>query len=122
MSTTIGKTGTLLAAYLLAGAAFGQAQQVDVTVFDTHRLNEHGMMEAEILSADYDNRTLTVRLEAENETARLIVPEGTEIIETAPNDIERPIELSDLSPGEAIHIEGIEIDGIMRFRIVGMAF
>jgi hypothetical protein len=108
---------SLVAFGLCAGLA--TAQEIRELKFDA--LVKTGMMNAEILEMMPDERMLTVRLEETEEMATLIVPEDSDIIRTFPNNIEREIELSDLNVGDMITVEGYEVEGVARIRIIELA-
>ena len=111
---------TLIAAGTFVGLARAQAQEVvqAIPVLQLEHVVDMGPFEARILETQPEDRTLTVRLDSNNEEARLIVPRNADIVRTFPNDIERDIELDQLDPGDKIMVEGVEVDGIIELHIV----
>lgn len=119
MRKLIGHTTLSLAALgLLAASAFAQPPRIEVPELESDRLVDEGLVEAEILAADYDARTLTLRLEATDETAKVIVPEGADIFVTGDNNVEREVELTTLRPGDKINLQAVVIEGVVQLRIV----
>ena len=103
---------------LFAAGAFAQLPTVEVPELESERLVDEGLLEAQILDADYDARTLTLRLERNDETVKAIVPEDAEIFVTGANNTERRVDLNTLRPGDTIHMEAFEVEGVIRYRIV----
>jgi hypothetical protein len=89
-----------------------------VAVFDFVELENEQTVDAKIVEMHPEERTLMVEIEPTDEMTRLIVPENADIIMEFPNDIEREIELSDLHVGDSITLEGHEVEGAFRVRIV----
>jgi hypothetical protein len=108
----------LAAAGLLAGTVYAQAPDPEVAVFDFVELENEQTVDAKIVEMHPEERTLMVEIEPTDEMTRLIVPENADIIMEFPNDIEREIELSDLHVGDSITLEGHEVEGAFRVRIV----
>jgi len=122
MTTRIGNTLASTAALcLLAAAASAQVSTTEIPELESDRLVDEGLVEAKILDVDYDERMLTVRFDANHETARLIVPRNADIFRTFPNNLERRIELSDLRPGDDISVQAVVVEGIIHLHIIGLA-
>jgi len=120
MSIARRSTAAIALSCIFATAAIAQSQ-TDALVFKISDLADSGAMEANIVETDYDNRTLTVRFESDNEMAKLVVPDDAEIVQMGPNNLaERPMGLHDLHSGDQIKVEGVEIDGAIRLRIIGV--
>ncbi len=92
----------------------------DVLMLEVDDLVDEGYIDAEILDISYDERKMTVEIDATQETAQLIVPSNADIVRTAPNNIEHEIEFMQLRPGEEVSLEAVEIEGVTRVRIVGV--
>lgn len=121
MSIATRSTAATALACLFGAAALAQSPDADVLVLDVDDLADGDTMEAEIMAADYDDRTLTVRFESGNEIARLIVPENADLVQMGPNNLaEREMRITDLHSGDRIEIEGVEVEGVLRLRIVGV--
>jgi hypothetical protein len=121
MSIARRSTAAIALSCIFATAAIAQSSQTDALVFEISDLAGSGAMEAHIVETDYDNRTLTVRFESGNKMARLVVPDDAEIVQMGPNNLaERPMRFSDLHSGDQIEVEGVEIDGAVRLRIIGI--
>lgn len=121
MWKSIRSTGTALVLCAFSTAASSQAPAIDVTLLDLDELAGNGATDATILDANYDERALTVRFESDDETARVIVPEAAEIVQMAPNNIERPVDLTQLNPGDEVTLTAVEVDDALHLRIVGSA-
>ncbi|MDX1562030.1 MAG: hypothetical protein R3305_03850 [Gammaproteobacteria bacterium] len=96
-----------------------QAQLASDVIVVSGEFVDNGPVDATILEADYDARTLTVRLDGSSDPATLLIPEEAEIVLTGANNLERKIEIDELNVGDDIKIEGFEVDGVVHIRIVG---
>jgi hypothetical protein len=112
---------SLIGLGFLSTTAIAQSPPPEVPELEVEYLVNEGEVEVKILEIDSDARTLTVEVDETQETATLLVPEDADIIRTFPNNIQREIELSDLSIGDDIMIQGVEVDGVVHITIVGVA-
>lgn len=112
---------SLISLGFLSSTAIAQAPPPEVPELEIDYLVNEGEVEVKILEINADARTLTVEVDETKETATLLVPEDADIIRTFPNNIQREIELSDLSIGDDIMIQGVEVDGVVHITIVGVA-
>lgn len=121
MSLMSGSRAAMILAGMFATAAIAQSQQSDVLILEVDDLADGDTIEAQVLETNYDERTLTVQFMSDNEIAQLVVPENAELVQKGPNNLaDREMEFSDLHSGTRIELEGVEVEGAIRLRIVGI--
>jgi hypothetical protein len=122
MAKSIPKAAALVLATSLASAtALAQLHSSPIPELEIDGLVDNGMVGAQILEVDGDARTLTVQFDENDETARVVVPEGAEIFETGPNDLEHRINLDELNAGDNVMLQTLVVEDVIRLRIIGVA-
>jgi hypothetical protein len=107
--------------FTFAAVAVAQTPPAEVPELESDQLVDEGLVEAKILEMNSEERTMTVRFDATKDTAKLIVPENAYIALTFPNELERRIELDELSVGDNIMVQTVVVDEIVEVRIIGVA-
>lgn len=122
MRKFIAPTAAWIMSCAFTTGALAQVAHTDLLVVDVEDFADGEVREAEIIDANYDERTLTVRFESDKETAELVVPENAEImLSSPPNDIQREVDLIQLNPGDEIELQALEVEGVLHLHIVGIA-
>jgi hypothetical protein len=113
---------TALVLSMFTATALAQSlSTTEVPELESEQLVDEGLVAAKILEIDSEDRMLVVRFEENQETARLFVPESADIIRTFPNNVQRDIELSELSPGDNIELQAVVIEEVLHLTIIGIA-
>lgn len=112
---------SLIGLGFLSANAVAQTPPPEVPELEVDYLVDEGEVEVKILEINPENRTMTVRVEATEDLATLVIPEEAELFRTFPNNIQREIEFEDFSVGDDIMVQGVEVDGVVRFTIVGLS-
>ena len=105
---------------LSAAAALAQSPPAEIPELESEHLVNEGLVEAQILEVDIDQRTLTVRFDETKETAKLIVPANAYLARTFPNNLVREIELDELTPGDEISIQAVVVEDVIELHIISI--